>query len=100
MVVTPSTVQAAVGGPAVRAIESSGLASADTAYLHESPGCGQYHTDLPVSVLTARVGGRMKTICHDPGCQAAPGFLQTLKARIDSVAGTSLWITGKGGMEQ
>jgi hypothetical protein len=78
-----------------RAIESSGFASADTAYMFESPGCGQYHTDLPVSVLSARVGARMKTIRHDPGCQSAPGFLKSLAARIDSVAGTSLWITGK-----
>ena len=84
----------------MREIESSGFAAADTAYVHESPGCGRYHTDLPVSVLTARVGTRMKTIRHDPGCQGAPGFLQTLQARVDSVAGTSLWITGKGETDQ
>ena len=84
----------------MRAIAASQFATVDTAFIYGSATCGQYHTDLPVVMFSAKVGSRMKTVHHDPGCLGAPGFLRTLEAQIDSVAGTSLWIVGKGETQQ
>ena len=80
----------------MRAIATSGFATVDTAFVYGSANCGTYYTDLPVMTLSAKVGLRMKRVQRDPGCQGAPGFLRTLEAQVDSVAGTSRWISGKG----
>ena len=79
-----------------QAIRSSGFSKFDSAYTYGSAGCGQYVTDLPVSTLTAETGTGVKSVVHDPGCNGAPGFLRILAARIDSMAGTSRWVAGKG----
>ncbi len=89
----------------VRIIAESGFAELDTAFTYGSAGCGQYYTDMPVMVLSARLGaGRgagagtaTKTVRYDPGCQGAPGFLARIAERVDSVGGTSVWITATGG---
>lgn len=80
-----------------QAIGNSAVASADSAYVMDSKGCGPYSTDLPVSVLTVRIGTRLKTIQYDPGCRNAPRYLQTLVAQIDSAAHSTTWVSGKGG---
>ena len=72
------------------------FAKADSAYVMDSPGCGSYATDLPVSKLSAKIGAGMKTVEHDPGCRNAPAFLKTLAAQVDSVARTTQWIAGNG----
>jgi hypothetical protein len=80
-----------------QAIARSGFASMDTAFVYGNAACGQYYTDMPVVTLAARVGGRMKTVRHDPGCRGAPASLRTLEAQVDSIAGTAVWITGTAG---
>lgn len=80
-----------------RAIGNSDVASADSAYVMDSRGCGSYATDLPVNVITVRVDARLKTVRYDPGCRNAPRYLQSLMAQIDSAAHSATWISGKGG---
>lgn len=80
----------------LKEIQSSEFSAMDTSYVMGSAGCGQYYTDLPMSILSAKVGAQMKTVHHDPGCQGAPRFLQTLAAKVDSVAHTAQWISGNG----
>lgn len=76
--------------------KASSFAKADTAYMMDSPGCGQYATDLPTARLTAKIDGTMKTVQHDRGCRNAPEYLRTLEAQVDSVARTAQWIAGNG----
>ncbi|MEO7997328.1 MAG: DUF6438 domain-containing protein [Gemmatimonadaceae bacterium] len=80
----------------IKQVAASEVASADTAYVMGSKGCGQYYTDLPMSTLTVRVGEQLKTIQHDPGCRNAPAFLKTLEAQVDSAARSAMWIAGNG----
>lgn len=75
-------------------VSESGFAGLDTAYVLDSPGCGQYVTDLPVIVLRARVGSSVKTVRHELGCRGAPRMIESLAARVDSVTGTATWIKG------
>lgn len=90
------TVSAAMVKSLLDRIASSGFATADSAYMYGRPVCGPYITDLPVVTVTAQVASGMKTVQHDPGCSGAPAFLKSIEARIDSVAGTSAWVTGGG----
>lgn len=90
-----STTQKAVQ-QLVKAIAESEAVNADTSFVMGSKGCGQYYTDLPMSTLTVRVGTRLKTIEHDPGCRNAPAFLKTLEAQVDSAARSAMWIAGNG----
>lgn len=76
--------------------KASAFAKADTAYMMDSPGCGQYATDLPTVRVTAKIDGTMKTVQHDRGCRNAPEYLRTLEAQVDSVARTAQWIAGNG----
>lgn len=78
----------------LRTIGATAFASADSAYTYGRAVCGQYYTDQPVVTLSAKVGSAMKTVQRDPGCNGAPAYLKALEARVDSVAGTSAWITG------
>lgn len=80
----------------MKSVAVSEFATADTAYVMDSKGCGSYATDLPVSKLTFRVGTKLKTIEHDPGCRNAPRFLKTLEAQVDTAAKSALWIVGNG----
>lgn len=80
----------------MRSVVASEFATADSAYVMGSAGCGAYATDLPVSVLSIKVGTRMKTVQHDPGCRNAPKFLRTLAAQLDTAARTAPWIAGTG----
>lgn len=79
----------------LRAVGATAFASADSAYTYGSSNCGQFYTDQPVVVLAARVGTRLKSVTRDPGCNGAPGYLKTLEARVDSLAGTMALISGK-----
>ena len=90
-----STTAAAVQG-FMRSVAASAFASADTLFMMGSAGCGSYATDLPVSVLSIKVGSRLKTIQHDPGCRNAPKFLRVLAAQLDTAAGVAGWIVGPG----
>lgn len=78
-------------------IASSVFATADTAYVYESAGCGRYATDIPVNVLTVRLASSHKSVRRDGGCQGAPAALAALEARVDSVANTRQWISKDGG---
>lgn len=80
----------------IKAISSGEAANSDTSFVMGSKGCGQYYTDLPMTTLTVRVGTRLKTIQHDPGCRNAPAFLKTLEAQVDSAAHSAMWIAGNG----
>ena len=90
-----NTPTAAVQG-FMRSVAASEFASADTLFMMGSAGCGSYATDLPVSVLSIKVGSRLKTIQHDPGCRNAPKFLRVLAAQLDTAAGVAGWIVGPG----
>lgn len=83
----------------LRTFIESPFASADSAYMDGSAGCGHYRTDAPVSVLSARIGSELKTVRRDPGCEDAPKFLGPLESRVDSVARTSAWVAGNGGKQ-
>ena len=89
--------QSTVKSKAVSALRkefvSAAFESADSIYAMGSPRCGQYVTDGPQMVISAMIGSSMRTVRLDTGCTGAPRFLKTLAARIDSVAGTHLWIT-------
>lgn len=80
----------------MRSVAASEFASADTVFMMGSAGCGSYATDLPVSVLSIKVGSRLKTIQHDPGCRNAPKFLRVLAAQLDTAAGVAVWIALPG----
>lgn len=80
----------------MRSVAASDFASADTSFVMGSAGCGSYATDLPVSVLSIKVGSRLKTIQHDPGCRNAPKFLRVLAAQLDTAAGIAGWIASPG----
>lgn len=80
----------------MRSVSASEFASADTSYVMGSAKCGQYYTDLPMAALSIKVGGRMKTVQHDPGCQGAPKFLGILEFQLDTTARTASWIAGNG----
>jgi hypothetical protein len=80
----------------LRNIRASEFTTVDSAFVMGSAACGQYHPDLPMSKLSAKLGTQMKTVQHDPGCRNAPRFLRTLEAQVDSVARTAQWIAGNG----
>ncbi len=88
---TPSEVQ-----KFMRLVAESAFASADTAFVMDSPACGAYATDLPTAILTIKVGSRLKSVQHDFGCRNAPQFLRTLEAQLDTAAHTATWIAGTG----
>jgi len=73
-------------------LEAGGYFGFADAYVMDSPACGQYATDSPTVITSARAGGRTKTIRHDYGCNAAPQDLGRLERMIDEVAGTSRWV--------
>lgn len=79
----------------VQLISTSGFATFDTSYTPGSAGCGQYATDLPSIVLWAKVGSIVRKVHYDQGCQSAPRVLRTIAARVDTVAGTAVWIAEK-----
>ncbi len=85
---------------AVRALQqqfvSSGFGSLDSTYVEGAKGCGRFLPDGPRTVLGARISTTMKSVQHDAGCTTAPRVLQTLAAKVDSVARTSAWITATG----
>ena len=76
------------------ALEAGGYFGFADAYVMDSPACGQYATDSPTIITSARTDGRSKTIRHDYGCSAAPPELARLERLIDDVAGTDRW-TGR-----
>lgn len=91
------TISAAAVDSLRRLVSESGFATFDTAYVMDSPGCGQYVTDLPVLVLRAPVNSVVKTVRHELGCRGGPPAIESLAARIDSVTGTAAWIKGGQG---
>ncbi len=92
--------RASIAVSAVRALQqqfvSAGFASLDSAYVEGAKGCGRFLPDGPRTVLGARTSTSMKTVQHDAGCTSAPRVLGALAAQVDSVARTSVWITGTG----
>jgi hypothetical protein len=62
-------------------------------YAKGEPGCGRFATDLPTVVSEVSLGGSVKRVEHDPGCQEAPDALDRLEQDIDSVAGVGKWVT-------
>ena len=89
--VAPAAVQALL-----RQFADAGFATADSAYVEGSRGCGQYFTDGPRTRLAAMAGGTLKSVQLDAGCTSAPRFLNTLASAVDSVARTNTWINGNG----
>jgi hypothetical protein len=90
----------AVAPAAVKALlqqfEKAGFATADSAYVEGTPGCGQYFTDGPRTRLAAMAAGRLKSVQLDAGCTSAPRYLNTLASAVDSVARTNTWINRNG----
>ena len=80
----------------MRSVAASEFATADTSYVMGSRGCGAYATDLPTSILSVKVGAKMKTVQQDFGCRDAPKFLRTLAAQLDTATRSSTWIAGYG----
>ncbi len=103
-VTTVGAQRATIAASAVRSLQQqfadAGYTSADSAYVEGAKGCGRYLPDGPRTVLGARMGATLKAVQLDAGCTGAPKYLQTLAARVDSVARTSRWITGTGDNEQ
>jgi hypothetical protein len=62
-------------------------------YAKGEPGCGRFATDLPTVVSEVSLGGSVKRVEHDHGCQEAPDALDRLEQDIDSVAGVGKWVT-------
>jgi hypothetical protein len=92
------TISAAAVDSLKRLISESGFAAFDTAYVLDSPGCGQYATDMPVITLKARVNDALKTVRHELGCRGGPAAIASIAARVDTVTGTAKWIkTGQEG---
>jgi hypothetical protein len=87
--VAPAAVQALL-----QQFAKAGFATADSAYVEGSRGCGQYFTDGPRTRLAAMAGGTLKSVQLDAGCTSAPRYLNTLASAVDSVARTNTWITG------
>jgi hypothetical protein len=92
--------QGRITSSAVRALQQrftdAGFATADSAYVEGSKGCGRYLPDGPGTVLGLRVGTAIKSVHLDAGCTGAPRFLNALAAQVDSVAQTSAWIASSG----
>lgn len=92
--------QARIDAADVRALqqrfEDDGFAGADSSYAHEGANCGQYFADGPQFTLSARIGARRTVVHLDSGCTAAPRFLTSLAAAVDSVARTHIWLPPEG----
>jgi uncharacterized protein DUF6438 len=96
--------------------EEAGFFAMDSAYTPGERGCGISATDHPYATLTARIGGREKTVRHYYGCTGTEnvdslkawyvdsasnspanrrgplGTLARLAMAVDSLAGTSRWV--------
>lgn len=77
----------------IDAIRATPFSTIDTAFTMGSAACGQYIADLPMATLPAKVGGVMRRVQRDPGCQKAPRFLKTLEATVDTVTEAAMWTT-------
>jgi hypothetical protein len=64
-------------------------------YVRGEPACGRYAADAPTVVMSLTRGGVTRTVEHDHGCAAAPRSLVTLQDRIDEVAESWRWTTGR-----
>jgi len=80
----------------MQAVAATPFATADSAYIDGTKGCGHYRTDAPLSTLTFLINGSLKTVRRDPGCEDAPAYLKALELKVDSVARVSGWVAKDG----
>lgn len=60
-------------------------------YLHDSPACGLWASDMPTVTIEVFDNGRWLRAEHDYGCSAAPAALTQLEQAIDDAAQSSQW---------
>jgi hypothetical protein len=75
-----------------RRLEAAGWSGFAGRYAMGEPGCGRFATDLPTVATEVSLGGSLKRVEHDHGCQDAPEALDRLEQEIDSVAGVARWV--------
>ena len=79
----------------VRLFESEGFLALPDGFVHGRPGCEPYYFDAPVVIVTLANGRQTKNVEHDHGCSGAPASLTMLENRVDEIAKSWRWITGR-----
>lgn len=76
-----------------RAFDRRGFAALPARIVLDTPSCGAYITDQPSVFLTQRTRRGAHRVETDLGCESAPPAIEVLADLIDSVTGTSRWLT-------
>lgn len=79
----------------VRLMEARNFMALPDSYAYGLKGCEPYYTDAPLVITSLVSGGRSKTVEHDQGCSGAPAWLTMLENRIDEIAQSWRWTTGR-----
>lgn len=79
----------------VRLFELEQFFAFPSSYVRDGAECEPYYFDAPVVVSSLSIGRRTKSIEHDHGCGGAPPSLAMLENRVDEIAQSWRWITGR-----
>ena len=79
----------------VRLFEAEKFFALPYRYVRGGPGCEPYYFDAPVVISSLSIGRQAKNVEHDHGCSGAPASLTMLENRVDEIAMSWRWITGR-----